>query len=439
MKKIINVLALATLTLGLASADTVFTLNYRTRMSAFSRVMGYGSKSADAVKGAAYTSHLFDHTGYNSAKDGFGITVGNDFGGATVRIDPVAGKNEGTDDTENAFQLAEYNGYINIGGLTFGTGLFDGHANEEYFLKGEIEKSNLGDETGAAYALGSIFTNAITLNATDITSFSDKQKVTAYLSYTAKLNEENKVTADLAAIGLGNGTYNDKGDVKAGFAVRLNADLSATAAQFVFKQESIKSNSAKRALALHFMPKISDSLKLTLGGALGFFNGSLTEYNADIRVQVKAGAFSITSLNTISALSHDADTFGNDYGVAATYNQHVGTVYCLGDHKLTYANNTESRRAMWNVIAVRMEASEKMALTFEAGDIVGFKSKGVTFGDCGIEAFLAPGVQFFAGKNCSISTCARFGWSHLMLNKDDHEDVGPEMALLVPVVLRVKL
>ena len=99
---------------------------------------------------------------------------------------------------------------------------------------------------------------------------------------------------------------------------------------------------------------------------------------------------------------------------------------------------------MWNLLAFRFAASNSMAFTLELGDIVGFKGKGVTFGDCGIEAFVAPGVQFFAGKNCSISTCARIGISHLMLNSDEqvdggHKDEGPEYGIMIPAVIRVKL
>jgi len=428
-------LALASLTLGIASADVKFTLNYRTQMSAFSRVM---SKNATTDKAAGdkidpYVSHLFSHKGYGSSSDNFSIKVSNDIAGATFRVDPDAAKGYFGSDYG---KLKEYNGYIKFGNLAVNAGLFDGKMNGDYQLKSDADASNLGGETFAAYKLGSIFKDAITTQVDDITSFKGKQALTGYISYDAAFGE-SKVTVDAAAIGLNGGSYGSSTDVKSGFALRLNAKLSSDlSTQFIIKQAADN----QRALALHVQPKIGN-LKVTLGGALGFSNGDLEEYNADIRLYYKAGALSITSLNTIAARSDTAT------GSTADYGKHVGAYYTNTANSLKNVANTASNRAMWNVIAVRFAVSESLVLTAEAGDIIGFKSNGKTFrDDYGVEAFVAPGLQIFAGKNCSISTCARFGFSNLLLDSDAHgvtdsgkyENVGVT-SLLVPVIMRVKL
>ena len=439
MKKIIGAFALASLTLGIASADVNFTLNYKTQMAAFSRVMSKnattdakGTDGKNLYNTDSYVSHLFSHKGYGSSADNFSIKVSNDIAGATFRVDPNAADGVFT---KTGGVAKEYNGYIKIGNLTVSAGLFDGKMNGDYQLKSDADASNLGGETFAAYKLGSIFAKAITTQVDDITSFRGTQQLTGYLSYDAAFGDA-KVTVDAAAIGL-DGTFGENAaDVYSGFGLRLNAKLSDDlSAQFVMKQRS----TTERALALHVQPKFGN-LKVTLGGALGFEKGALAEYNADIRLYYKAGALSITSLNTIAALTGDSTVATKDYG------KHVGAYYNT-ENSLKNIGNKASTHAMWNVIAVRLAVSDGLAITAEAGDIIGFKANGGTFrDDYGVEAFVAPGLQIFAGKNCSISTCARFGFSNLLLDSDAHgvtdsgkyENVGVT-SLLVPVVLRVKL
>ncbi len=450
MKKIISVLALASLGLGIASADVKFTCNYRTQMGVFSRVMGYGEnsvsgatseaakKSVKSAAAAAYTSYLLDNLAYAADSDTFSIAASNDFGGVTVRIDPKG--------SDSSFTLNQYSGYINVGSFKVSAGYWkDGVMNGAYQLKNDMDASNLGGETWAAYKLGSMFKKAVTSQVDDITSLAGTARATAYVTYKGDLGP-CLLTADLAAIGLGGAkspynTYNADNDVFSGFALRLDTKFESWDAQFVFKQASIAA--PERAIALHVQPLDWGSLKATFGGSLGFLNGDLTEYNADIRLRYVAGKLSITSLNNISAVTDSGwgqktSAWTKEGEEISDYNKHVGLVYFTNGNKLVYDTNTVSQRAMWNMLAFRFAASDKLALTLELGDIVGFKAKN-NFGDCGIEAFVAPGLQFYAGKNCSISTCARVGISNLMLNSDDHKDVGPEYGIMIPAVIRVKL
>ena len=448
MKKIISVLALASLGLGIASADVKFTCNYRTQMSALSRIMSYNTNSnattkvkfdgetetTENLKDYAYTTYLLNNLTYGGDSDTFSMAASNDFGGVTVRIDPKG--------SDSSFTLNQYSGYINVGSFKVTAGYWkDGVMNGAYQLKNDADASNLGGETFAAYKLGSMFNNAVTKQVDDITSLAGKAKSTGYITYKGDLGP-CLLTADLAAIGLGGKWYNAEQDVASGFAVRLDTKFESWDAQFVFKQASTAT--PERAIALHVQPLDWGSLKATFGGSLGFLKGDLTEYNADIRLRYVAGKLSITSLNNISAVTDTGWGQKTSAGAVSDYSKHVGVVASITNPKdssqslLANFGNTPSQRAMWNLLAFRFAASDKLALTLEIGDIVGFKAKN-NFGDCGIEAFVAPGLQFYAGKNCSISTCARVGISNLMLNSDDHKDVGPEYGILIPAVIRVKL
>ena len=186
---------------------------------------------------------------------------------------------------------------------------------------------------------------------------------------------------------------------------------------------------------MHVQPLAWGALKATFGGALGFYEGELTEYNADIRFRYADGPLSVTFFTNLSRIT--------DYGATkmgvTDYNKHVGAYFLSSANKWTAQSNAASHSAMWNMLAIRFKVSDKLFLTGELGDIVGFKSAGKVFGDYGVEAFVAPGFQVFAGKNCSVSTCLRIGLSNLLMDSDKYKDIEPAMSMAVPVVMRVKL
>lgn len=444
MKKIISTLALATLAFGSAFADVKFTLNYRTQAVAFSRVIqadGADGSKASAAAGVLHKTYMFSQTAYGASSDTFSMSASNDFGGVTVRVDPKA-----SDDT---WTFNTYSGYVKLGAAKLSAGYWkDGVMNGAYQLKNDADASNLGGETFAAYKLGSMYKGAITQNVDDITGFAGTTAPAAYITYKGEVGDNVELTADLSAVSTeaGIGTW-DGSDIYSGIALRLDAKLETWDFQFVVKQADIRKGSATRAIAFHAQPLAWGSIKATFGGALGYYEGELQEYNADIRFRYANGPLSITSLNNISHMTRSGFSTSTDYV------KHVGAYFLANDGKWTGQTNINkcSPSAMWNVVALRYTLSEKLAVTAELGDIIGFTAGGLHLKDYGIEAFVAPGVQVFAGKNCSISTCLRFGMNNLFLetrdNKEGHnfyknsngDNVAPAMAIAIPVVLRVKL
>ena len=435
MKKIISTLALATLAFGASFADVKFTCNYRTQAVAFSRVMKADSYSATA-NGEKFQTYMLSNTAYGGDSDNFSMSASNDFGGVTVRIDPKG--------SDGSLALNQYSGYVKIGALTLNAGYWkDGVMNGAYQLKNDMDASNLGGETWAAYKLGSMFKGAITQQVDDITGFNgkDSKGKAAYVNhatgYVTYLGEFDALTlkADLAAVSLDGATTWDGSNYYSGIAARIDARLETWDLQFVFKQANITDKQAQRAIALHVQPLAWGALKATFGGALGFYEGEITEYNADIRFRYADGPLSVTFFTN---LSHITDTGATKLDVT-DYGKHVGAYFLNKDNSLKNQANAVSHSAMWNMLAIRFKVSDKLFLTGEVGDIVGFKSNKKVFGDYGVEAFVAPGFQVFAGKNCSVSTCLRMGWSNLFRDSDKYPDIEPAMSIAVPVVMRVKL
>ena len=469
MKKIISTLALATLAFGSAFADAKFTLNYKTQMAGFSRVFSTGvatdskiNDTEDSTLKAAETvranSYMFKQSkGYADDTDNFKIAVSNDFGGATLQVNPYA----------NAGKLSgwkQYSGYVKLGALTVTAGYWgDGVMAGSYQLKNDGDASGLQGETAVAYKLGSIHKNSITANAADITYLgglagngvstdvkssgndADGRHATGYITYKADAGDAT-ITADLAAISLGGVQTWDGSDVYSAIAARVDAKLESWDFEFTFKQALIQTDKAIRSLALYAQPLSWGNLTATFGGALGFYNGELTEWAGDLRLRYADGPFSVTSMNNISYLTDNGAAYAGDYG------KHVGA-YFLNDKgamKNVTNANAWSQSAMWNTIMVRYVVNDSFAVFCNVGDIIGFNADGKYLKDYGMEAFVAPGFNIYAGKGASISTAFRFGFNNLLLETDEKKNngkyvdslgnnVGPAMALIVPVIIRVQL
>ncbi|MBR0098184.1 MAG: hypothetical protein IJP90_00510, partial [Treponema sp.] len=228
----------------------------------------------------------------------------------------------------------------------------------------------------------------------------------------------------------------DGSKMHSALGARVDVKLPFAGIQFVFKQHINTTAVAKRSVALSVAPNLGENISLALSTALGYYNGDLTEFNGDVRFVFKSGNMSFTSLNKIGYI-----TDSGAKAITTGYDTHVGLCFLDSKGALQKLANKggDSQSSMWNLLGFSMGLSEKLTVFANFGDIVGFNAGGKEVGDFGLELFVAPGVQLFATKNCSITTALRVGVNNLLMDKDTYDKIEPAYGILVPVVLRVQL
>ncbi len=434
MKKIISAFALASLALGVATADVKFALNYRTQMVGFSRLISASNTNADENN-----NYWFQQPkGYQSASDTVSVTASNDIAGVTVRIDPTL-----DNDSKPSFQLNQYNAYIKLGSFEIGAGNWkDGRYNGTYQVKNDSDAGWYNGDVFGLVKLGSLYANAITLAVDDMANFGGGDKSSsAYLQWKGNLGNAN-ITAEGALIGINNDTWDEESTIFTGFGARLNTSFESWQAQFVFKSASNKVTTTgkgeQRALALHINPK-GLPWTVVFGGSLGFNNGNVTELNADFRARKAFGGTSITFYTNISHITNDCDYItGNKGNLGAEYLQ-------ASDGKVTAITNTWKADSsqnynthMWNMLGLRSKVNDRFYLLLTTGAITSLRNM-TTDRWTGAEAFVAPGFQIMNGKS-GIATYARFGFSNIGVkdHRKGEAEEGPEMSVMIPVVIRVR-
>jgi hypothetical protein len=285
-----------------------------------------------------------------------------------------------------------------------------------------------------------LYANAITLAVDDMANFGGADKSSsAYLQWKGDVGNA-EVTAEGALIGIGSSTWDEEKTIFTGFGLRLNTAFETWQAQFVFKSASntvtTTGKGEQRAFALHINPK---ALGFVVGGSLGFNNGNVTELNLDFRARKVIGASSITFYTNISHITNECDYItANKGNLGAEYLQ-------ASDGKVTAITNTwhadsvqNYNTHMWNMLGLRSKLSDHFYFLFSAGAITSLRNLG-TDRWTGSEAFVAPGFQIMNGKS-GIATYARFGWSHIGVKdyRKGEQEEGPEMSIMIPVVIRVR-
>ena len=444
MKKIFGVIALASLTFG-AFADAEFAVNYRTQMSGFSRVMSGDDETLGAKK---HTSYLFTQDqGYGGASDTISATVAGDLCGATIRIDPFPGKSGG-----EKLQINQYSGYVNIGKFTLNAGAWkDGQYVGDWQLKQDADACNLGGETFAAYKLGNMFKGLNTLGIDDMANFAGGDKAaTAYVKWGGAVGPKKTfVELYASAIGIDGGKWDDEGTVYSGFGFKADITTKTLRTQFIAKLPNVNT----RAFGLYFMPQGTGALTTVFGGTLGLSGENLTDANVDLRMRYAGKGYSVTFFNNISHITNNS--------TATAVNKTVGAWAEVGPdskgvNKIQAAtplvssaagNGQKYNTVMWNMLALRYKLSNKVFFTAEAGDMVYFNNM---LNDdaawAGIDAFVCPGIQIFAGGKTSVSMGVRFGATGIGAQTLDangdresaYENKEMTTSVLVPVVMRIR-
>ena len=444
MKKIIGAFALASLALGLASADVKFSLNYRTQMVGFSRLIA--APNTDDYTDENVNYWFQQPKGWNSASDTVSMSASNDFAGVTVRIDPNLDK-DATSSIETV--LNQFNGYVRFAGFELGAGSWkDGRYNGDYQVKNDNDAGWYNGDLYAPVKLGSLYGGAITTAVDNMSDFKGAERASsAYLQWKGDLGSA-QVTAEADLIGIGSDTWDDNSTIYTGFGARANIAFDSWQAQFVFKTASNKDKTAvprsgeERALGLYFNPKTLP-VNLVVGGALGFKGGDLTEWNADLRLRKVAGNLGITFYTNVSHISNECDYLDVDRDetktlhktpLGATYLNSKGAIKRVAMGRPSSGQNYATH--MWNMLGLRLKFTDSLYFLFTAG---AYTSLHHMLQDewTGIEAFAAPGIQIMNGM-CGIAAYARFGMSNIGVKDYTKSPSENELALLIPVVLRVR-
>lgn len=459
MKKIIGVIALASVAFG-AFADAEFALNYRTQATAFSRLSGgtttlTGDKLA--VDSTAYNSYLLSQTTYGGASDTISATVAGDFCGATIRIDPFPANASG-----KQLQINQYSGYVNIGKFTLNAGQWkDGQYVGDWQIKQDADACNLGGEIFAAYKLGNMFAGSSSQGIDDIVNFAGGDKsVSAYVTWQKAFGpKKTMVKLFGSAIGLNGKTWDEEKTVYTGFAFKADVKFVNWRTQFVAKLlnngGSYKSVDA-RAFGLYFKPLSWGAWDATLGGTIGLEGADLTEANADLRFRYGGKGWSLTLFNNISHITNQ-NTLSSSYVnkvVGAWHVTDVNNFTAPGVKTLQAGQSSSGQKfetAMWNLIAVRAQLTKKIYFTFETGDTIYFNNMLSDDTDWyGVDLFVCPGLQIFAGGKTSVSMGVRYGVSGLGAQvyntaKDERvsaysDDGGQDLvtSVIIPVVMRIR-
>lgn len=437
MKKILSALTLTCLALGVVSAEPKFSLNYRTQMVGFSRLVG----SPDLAD--ENTNYLLQQIkGYQSASDTVSVSASTDYAGVTVRIDPVMDS-----ETSPSLQLNQYNGWVKVGNVEIGAGTWkDGKANSQYLLKNDSDAGNYNGDVFGAVKLGSLFGGAMTLNIGDMVNFAGGDRASsAYASWKGEVGGA-KLTVTGSLIGA-NGTsmtWDEEETICTGFGLNINAAFSGAEAQFIFKTASNKVTDSglgeQRAFGFYVMPEL-DFASLVIGGSVGLNNSNLSEANLDLRLrkELEESGTNITFYTNVSHITNQCDYITD-------ISKHLGAYYLGSDGKMATASNAFTgvhgtqtyATVMWNMLALRQKLAKGVYFLCTAGDNVSLDNLGKDTWT-GLEAFVAPGVQFMAGKSSIVSYC-RVGMSNIGVDgygfgDDDKEN---ELSVLVPVIVRVR-
>lgn len=398
MKKIISALALASLGLGIATADVTMSLNYRTQF------LGY---STDTVSNM---NDYFALPTYGGPQDSNQFSLNNDVAGFKIDIAPNPTKTASID-------LYEYDAYIDFGAWEFGAGEWkNGKSNGTYQAKNDADASNIGGESFAAAKLGSLYKSQQTTFVDDIVNLKGgSNSNSAYLQWAGKVGIAN---CNFIGTLIKNAWDTN---VASGFGFRGDAMFKNWDTQFVFKTDLAKD----MAFAFHAQPYFIPHVQATIGGAFAVVTSTVTEYNFDARVRYQNGPISITFFNNYSHVS-TAAAYGKDVGAFTDW---AGST--TAPKYAAINNGAASTSAMWNMLAIRYKLSDTLYFCGQVGDLVGLSH----FDSEGLECFIAPGIQVFATGKTSITVFGRLGFSNIGVTTDG---VDIQRSVQIPVVMRVR-
>ena len=458
MKKIVSAALVASMVAGAAfAADAKITLNYRTKLDAFSQV----STDNDGTK-TVYKEWL-DWEGYDgegsqkatSAADTFKFVLNGDRAGATFAVNinentkTSADVSTSTDKVKNTkdkeisavtkvttsglFTLNEYSAWmkweLGEGELKIGSGNWkDGYADGAYRVKKDVDAQNAEGMDFERFKLGSILKGSKKLAfIDDLAAGGNNSALFSYADYGFQAGDAAKVNVLLGSVYNKFDTVVDDDTTTyydAFFVSRVQVAMEALNAELIFKKPAPH----VMDFGAYFMPKVLDGLTLNIGGAAEIDNreedaGGYTDWAFDVRARYQAtDELSITFFTNLSGTNLKAGRT-----IASGVTGHKGAE--------GYVTGVSFKTAMWNNLSARYKVSDLLALTLNVGLVTPLSKVENDDNSYSPEWRVTPAVQVYAASNASI-------WGGIALSgasaKVSDKDLSV-FAVQVPVIFRVKM
>ena len=461
MKKIVSAALVASMVAGAAfAADAKITLNYRTKLDAFSQV----STDNDGTK-TVYKEWL-DWEGYDgagkqaatNAADTFKFVLNGDRAGATFAVNinentktsadvsTTTTKNKVVDKggkemdkavtkvtSSGLFTLNEYSAWmkweLGEGELKIGSGNWkDGYADGAYRVKKDVDAQNAEGMDFERFKLGSILKGSKKLAfIDDLAAGGNNSALFSYADYGFQAGDAAKVNVLLGSVYNKFDTVVDDDTTTyydAFFVSRVQVAMEALNAELIFKKPAPH----VMDFGAYFMPKVVDGLTLNIGGAAEIDNreedaGGYTDWAFDVRARYQAtDELSITFFTNLSGTNLKAGRT-----IASGVTGHKGAE--------GYATEASFKTAMWNNLSARYKVSDLLALTLNVGLITPLSKAENDDNSYSPEWRVTPAVQVYAASNASI-------WGGIALSGASAKVSDKDMsvfAVQVPVIFRVKM
>lgn len=440
MKKIISAALVASMVAGAAfAADAKITLNYRTKLDAFSYTkVSNGDK--DKI-----TQEWLNWAGYDGAggekdeklqatypSDTFKFVLNGEKAGATFAANVMAGSK---DSKSNAmFTLNQYSAWmkweVGPGELKLESGSWkDGYVDNAYRVKKDVDAQNAEGQDFERFKLGTILKGSKALTfVDDLAAGANQSGLFSCADYGFATESDVKINVLLGSVYNGSifdkvvdedtTTYYD-----AFFVSRVQAKVPELLdAEVIFKKPAPHVNT----FGLYVMPKVLDGLTLNVGGAVEMDNrekdaGGYTDWGFDLRARYQAtDELSLTLFTNVSGTNLEKGR-----KIASGVVGHKG-----GEG---WATATSFKTAMWNNVSARYKLSDLVTATLNVGLITPLSKVDGDDESYTPEWRITPAVQVYAASNASV-------WAGLAVSGTSLKDADSSvMALQVPVIFRVKM
>ena len=447
MKKIVSAALVGAMVAGAFAADAKITLNYRTKLDAFS-ARTTSVSGLDDVK----VQEWLDWEGYDGAgkqgptnsADTFKFVLNGEKAGVTFATNVATNSKTSKDAT--LFTLNEYSAWmkweLGPGELKVGSGNWkDGYADGAYRVKKDVDAQNAEGMDFEKFKLGTIFKGTTKLTfVDDLANGGNNSALFSYADYGFDATEDVKLNILLGSVYNKFDTYTDDDTTKyfdAFFVSRVQAKVNGILdAELIFKKP------AKHVtdFGLYVMPKVLDGLTLNIGGAMEMNNldkdaGGYTDWAFDLRARFQAtDELSLTLFTNVSGTNLDAGRKlnGGIVGRKGAYGYGDGAT----SDNTTAATEMAAvafKTAMWNNLSARYKINDSLAATLNIGLITPLSKIDDDDTKYGPEWRVTPALQVYASSNASI-------WGGIALSGVSVESGDYKVFEIdIPVVFRVKM